>query len=91
MQYPTIESTLGKTPLVRLQRLNQGLAPEVTVLCKMEGNNPAGSVKDRPAFYMIRGAAERGEIQPGDRLIEATKKRAQTDEPHLPFCFLMFS
>lgn len=72
MQYPTIESTLGNTPLVRLQRLNQGLAPEVTVLCKMEGNNPAGSVKDRPAFYMIRGAAERGEIQPGDRLIEAT-------------------
>ncbi len=72
MQYPTIESTLGNTPLVRLQRLNQGLATEVTVLCKMEGNNPAGSVKDRPAFYMIRGAAERGEIQPGDRLIEAT-------------------
>ena len=72
MQYPTIESTLGNTPLVRLQRLNQGLAPEVTVLCKMEGDNPAGSVKDRPAFYMIRGAAERGEIQPGDRLIEAT-------------------
>jgi cysteine synthase B len=72
VQYPTIESTLGNTPLVRLQRLNQGLAPEVTVLCKMEGNNPAGSVKDRPAFYMIRGAAERGEIQPGDRLIEAT-------------------
>ncbi len=72
MQYPTIESTLGNTPLVRLQRLNQGVAPEVTVLCKMEGNNPAGSVKDRPAFYMIRGAAERGEIHPGDRLIEAT-------------------
>ena len=72
MQHPTIESTLGNTPLVRLQRLNQELAPEVTVLCKMEGNNPAGSVKDRPAFYMIRGAAGRGEIQPGDRLIEAT-------------------
>ena len=72
MQYPTIESTLGHTPVVRLQRLNAGLPPEVTVLCKMEGDNPAGSVKDRPAFYMIQGAQERGEIQPGDRLIEAT-------------------
>jgi len=72
VHYPTIESTLGKTPLVRLQRLNEGLAPDVTVLCKMEGNNPAGSVKDRPAFYMIQGAQSRGEIQPGDRLIEAT-------------------
>ena len=72
MHYPTIESTLGHTPLVRLQRLNAGLSPEVTVLCKMEGDNPAGSVKDRPAFYMIQGARERGEIQPGDRLIEAT-------------------
>ncbi len=72
MHYPTIESTLGQTPLIRLQRLNQGLAPDVTVLCKMEGNNPAGSVKDRPAFYMIQGAQARGDIQPGDRLIEAT-------------------
>lgn len=72
MHYPTIESTLGHTPLVRLQRLNAGLSPKVTVLCKMEGDNPAGSVKDRPAFYMIQGAQERGEIQPGDRLIEAT-------------------
>lgn len=72
VHYPTIESTLGNTPLVRLQRLNEGLAPDVTVLCKMEGNNPAGSVKDRPAFYMIQGAQARGEIQPGDRLIEAT-------------------
>ena len=72
VHYPTIESTLGNTPLVRLQRLNEGLAPNVTVLCKMEGNNPAGSVKDRPAFYMIQGAQARGEIQPGDRLIEAT-------------------
>ena len=72
MQYPTIESTLGQTPLIRLQRLNQGLAPDVTVLCKMEGNNPAGSVKDRPAFFMIQGAQARGDIQPGDRLIEAT-------------------
>jgi cysteine synthase B len=72
VHYPTIESTLGNTPLVRLQRVNEGLAPDVTVLCKMEGNNPAGSVKDRPAFYMIQGAQSRGEIQPGDRLIEAT-------------------
>ena len=72
MHYLTIESTLGCTPLVRLQRLNAGLPPGVTVLCKMEGDNPAGSVKDRPAFYMIQGAQERGEIQPGDRLIEAT-------------------
>ena len=72
MQYPTIESTLGNTPLVRLQRLSEGLAPGVTVLCKMEGDNPAGSVKDRPAFYMVQGAQERGDIQPGDRLIEAT-------------------
>jgi cysteine synthase B len=72
VHYPTIESTLGQTPLIRLQRLNQGLAPDVTVLCKMEGNNPAGSVKDRPAFYMIQGAQARGDIQPGDRLIEAT-------------------
>jgi len=72
VHYPNIESTLGNTPLARLQRLNEGLAPDVTVLCKMEGNNPAGSVKDRPAFYMIQGAQSRGEIQPGDRLIEAT-------------------
>jgi len=72
VQHPSIESTLGNTPLVRLQRLNEGLAPGVTVLCKMEGDNPAGSVKDRPAFYMVQGAQERGDIQPGDRLIEAT-------------------
>jgi cysteine synthase B len=72
VQHPSIESTLGNTPLVRLRRLNQGLAPGVTVLCKMEGDNPAGSVKDRPAFYMVQGAQERGDIQPGDRLIEAT-------------------
>ena len=72
MQYPTIESTLGQTPLVRLQRLGADLPSGVTVLCKLEGNNPAGSVKDRPAFYMIQGAMARGEISPGDRLIEAT-------------------
>lgn len=72
MQYPTIQSTLGQTPLVRLQRLRDGLPDAVEVLCKLEGNNPAGSVKDRPAFFMVQGALERGEIAPGDRLIEAT-------------------
>ncbi len=72
MPYPTIESTLGHTPLVTLQRLNADLPAEVQVLCKLEGNNPAGSVKDRPAFYMVKGALARGEIAPGDRLIEAT-------------------
>lgn len=66
----TIEQTIGNTPLVRLQRLVPGNAG--TVLVKLEGNNPAGSVKDRPAYYMIRKAEERGDIQPGDRLIEAT-------------------
>lgn len=68
--FPSIESFVGNTPLVRLQRL----VPETgsVVLVKLEGNNPAGSVKDRPAVRMIRGAAERGEIRPGDTLIEAT-------------------
>ena len=59
MQYPTIDSTLGHTPLVRLQRLTVGVSPEVHVLCKLEGNNPAGSVKDRAAFYMVRNALAR--------------------------------
>ncbi|MDX9740244.1 MAG: cysteine synthase CysM [Gammaproteobacteria bacterium] len=70
MTYPTIESFVGNTPLIRLQRL----IPETgsVVLVKLEGNNPAGSVKDRPAMRMIRGAAERGEIKAGDTLIEAT-------------------
>ncbi len=72
MKYPTIESTLGNTPLVRLQRLGEDFSPDVTILCKLEGNNPAGSVKDRPAFRMVQGAQERGEIEPGDRLLEAT-------------------
>ena len=72
MQYLTIDSTVGKTPLVRLQRLSKGLPKDVQVLCKLEGNNPAGSVKDRAAFYMIKGAMQRGEIGPGDRLVEAT-------------------
>ena len=67
---PTIESFVGNTPLVRLQRLPSPDGPQLLV--KLEGNNPAGSVKDRPALSMIRGAEERGEIRPGDRLIEAT-------------------
>jgi cysteine synthase B len=70
MTYPTIESFVGNTPLVRLQRL-----PGTTsnsILVKLEGNNPAGSVKDRPALSMIQHAEERGEIKPGDCLIEAT-------------------
>ena len=67
--YPTIESCIGNTPLVRLQRM---CSDEVPLLVKLEGNNPAGSVKDRPAMSMLQGAIERGEIKPGDRLIEAT-------------------
>ena len=69
-QYPTLEATVGNTPLVRLQRLPGNTSN--TILAKLEGNNPAGSVKDRPAYSMIKHAAERGEIKPGDRLIEAT-------------------
>lgn len=68
--YPTIADTIGNTPLVRLQRLGVDYAP--TILLKMEGNNPAGSVKDRPAINMIDAAEQRGEIQKGDTLIEAT-------------------
>ena len=70
MEYPTIESSVGNTPLVRLQRL-PGMTSNI-ILTKLEGNNPAGSVKDRPALSMIRRAEERGEIKPGDTLIEAT-------------------
>jgi len=70
MSYPTIEATIGSTPLVRLQRLPG--ANSNTVLVKLEGNNPAGSVKDRPALSMITRAEARGEIAPGDTLIEAT-------------------
>jgi cysteine synthase B len=70
MNFPTIESFVGNTPLVRLQRLS--LATNNTILVKLEGNNPAGSVKDRPALSMIKHAEARGEIKPGDRLIEAT-------------------
>ena len=73
-RYPSIERTIGNTPLVRLQRLpgadNAGRGN--VILGKLEGNNPGGSVKDRPAYSMISRAEQRGEIQPGDRLIEAT-------------------
>jgi cysteine synthase B len=74
MSYPTIEATIGNTPLVRLQRIGaEGNARRGNlILGKLEGNNPGGSVKDRPAYSMIRRAEERGEIRPGDRLIEAT-------------------
>ena len=68
--FPTLETFVGNTPLVRLQRL-PGETSNV-ILCKLEGNNPAGSVKDRPALNMIRQAEARGEIRPGDTLIEAT-------------------
>lgn len=70
MPYPTIENTIGNTPLVALQRLNPN--PSNTILLKLEGNNPAGSVKDRAALSMISSAEQRGEITPGDTLIEAT-------------------
>ena len=68
--YKTIDQCIGKTPLVRLQRLNPN--PTNIILGKLEGNNPAGSVKDRAALNMITGAENRGEIHPGDTLIEAT-------------------
>ncbi len=70
MNYPTIESFIGNTPLVKLQRL-PGTTTN-TILVKLEGNNPAGSVKDRPALSMINHAENRGRIKPGDTLIEAT-------------------
>ncbi len=69
-QLPTIESFVGNTPLVRLRRLPGETSNQILV--KLEGNNPAGSVKDRPALSMIRHAEARGEIRPGDTLIEAT-------------------
>lgn len=74
MQYPTIEDAIGRTPLVALQRIGaaDNKARGNVVLGKLEGNNPAGSVKDRPAVSMIRRAEERGDIKPGDTLIEAT-------------------
>jgi cysteine synthase B len=74
MQYPTIEDAIGKTPLVALQRIDAAANAQRgnVILGKLEGNNPAGSVKDRPALSMIKRAEERGEIKPGDTLIEAT-------------------
>jgi len=69
MTYPTIEDFVGNTPLVKLQRMDSSTN---TILLKLEGNNPAGSVKDRPALSMIQQAELRGDIKPGDRLIEAT-------------------
>src|SRR5690606_39805002 len=68
--YKTLEDFVGNTPLVRLQRIPGKTSN--TILVKLEGNNPAGSVKDRPAFYMIKCAEQRGAIKPGDTLIEAT-------------------
>jgi cysteine synthase B len=73
-QYPSVDATIGNTPLVRLQRIAAAdmAARGNVLLAKLEGNNPGGSVKDRPARAMLKYAEERGEIRPGDRLIEAT-------------------
>lgn len=71
IRYPTIADCVGNTPLVRLQRLVPADSGS-TVLLKLEGNNPAGSVKDRPALSMIQRAEQRGDIRPGDTLVEAT-------------------
>lgn len=68
--WPTVADLVGNTPLVRLQRMTAG--KNNTILAKLEGDNPAGSVKDRPAFSMIREAEARGDIKPGDTIIEAT-------------------
>ncbi|WP_349921572.1 cysteine synthase CysM [Aeromonas veronii] len=70
MAFATLESLIGNTPLLRLQRINP--YPEVTLLVKLEGNNPAGSVKDRPALNLIKAAEVSGHLRPGDTLIEAT-------------------
>eukprot|EP01031_Cornospumella_fuschlensis_P014257 gene14257-17423_t len=74
MTFQTIEDAIGNTPLVALQRIqvSDNQSRNTVVLGKLEGNNPAGSVKDRPALSMIQRAQERGDIQPGDTLIEAT-------------------
>ena len=69
MKYNTISSLIGNTPLVKLQRLNKS---ENELLVKLEGDNPAGSVKDRAAMSMIEGAEKNGKIKPGDTIIEAT-------------------
>ncbi|WP_183634923.1 cysteine synthase CysM [Niveibacterium umoris] len=70
MEFPTLEDYVGRTPLVRLKRISAG--NNNVLLAKLEGNNPAGSVKDRPALSMIRHAEARGDIKPGDTLVEAT-------------------
>src|SRR5215204_3833732 len=72
--YPTIEDAIGKTPLVALQRIDaaENSKRGNVILGKLEGNNPAGSVKDRPALSMITEAERRGDIKPGDTLVEAT-------------------
>lgn len=74
MPYRTLEDAIGNTPLIQLKRIpgEDAAGRNNVILCKLEGNNPAGSVKDRPALAMIKHAEERGEIQPGDTLIEAT-------------------
>ena len=73
MTLPTLDACIGHTPLVRIQRLDSHLRERGNrILAKLEGNNPAGSVKDRPALSMFRYAEARGEIAPGDMLIEAT-------------------
>jgi len=74
MSYLTIENAVGNTPLVQIRRMlgEQAAKRNNVILAKLEGNNPAGSVKDRPALAMVKGAEERGEIKPGDTLIEAT-------------------
>ncbi|MGB7479460.1 MAG: cysteine synthase CysM [Burkholderiaceae bacterium] len=74
MPYLTIEDAVGNTPLVQIRRMlgEHGAPRNNVILAKLEGNNPAGSVKDRPALAMVKGAEERGEIKPGDTLIEAT-------------------
>ena len=82
--YKTVEDVIGNTPLVALQRLpgTAGAARGNVVLGKLEGNNPAGSVKDRPALSMIKRAEERGDIKPGDTLIEADRKSTRLNSSH---------
>ncbi|HEX5127984.1 MAG TPA: cysteine synthase CysM [Rhodocyclaceae bacterium] len=74
MNFPTLEDYVGRTPLVRLKRLpgDEAVRRNNVILVKLEGNNPAGSVKDRPALSMVLRAEKRGDIKPGDTLIEAT-------------------
>ena len=75
--YPTIEDCIGETPLVRLQRIPGDTSN--TILVKLEGNNPAGSVKDRPAISMIQRAEDRGEIKPGDDSSQLTMRHHHVD------------